>query len=141
MYTIVLLRLLKSKYPLYKIKYMMQCTIKKKTCNYLYTKVGIRNFSPHLRNSAMLRTTKSIAELRTKKSCGTAIADLLNLTSAIPQLSAVSSQLFYFLLPFPQLRMLLKLTKSNFYKSVSMETKNLHKRDSSTRFFASDFFS
>jgi hypothetical protein len=49
-------------------------------------KVGIRNFSPQLRNSAILRTTKSIAELRTKKSCGTAIADLQNLTSAIPQL-------------------------------------------------------
>jgi hypothetical protein len=30
--------------------------------------------------------------LRTKKSCGTAIADLQNLTSAIPQLSAVSGQ-------------------------------------------------
>jgi hypothetical protein len=29
--------------------------------------VGIRNLSPHLRNSAILRTTKSIAELRTKK--------------------------------------------------------------------------
>jgi hypothetical protein len=31
-----------------------------------------------------LRETKSIAELRTKKSCGIAIADLQNLTSAIP---------------------------------------------------------
>ncbi len=30
-------------------------------------KVGVRNLSPHLRNSAILRTTKSIAELRTKK--------------------------------------------------------------------------
>ncbi len=59
----------------------------------LKTKVGIRNFSPHLRNSAILRTTNSIAELRTKKSCGTAIADLQNLTSAIPQLSAVTGQL------------------------------------------------
>ncbi len=29
--------------------------------------VGIRNFSPHLRNSAILRTTKLIAELQTKK--------------------------------------------------------------------------
>jgi hypothetical protein len=69
-------------------------------------KVGIRNFSPHLHNSAILRTTKSIAELRTKKRCGSAIADLQNMTSAIPQLSAVSSQLSYFILPFPQLRML-----------------------------------
>jgi hypothetical protein len=33
----------------------------------LVTKVGIRNLSPHLRNSAILRTTKSSAELRTKK--------------------------------------------------------------------------
>ncbi len=45
-------------------------------------KVGIRNLSPHLRNSAILRTTKSIAELRPKKSCETTIADLQNLTSA-----------------------------------------------------------
>jgi hypothetical protein len=69
-------------------------------------KVGIRNFSPHLRNSAILRTGKSIAELRTKKSCGTAIADLQNLTSAIPQLSAISGQFPYFIVPFPRLRML-----------------------------------
>jgi hypothetical protein len=34
-------------------------------------------------------TTKSIVELRTKKSCRTAIADFQNLISAIPQLSAV----------------------------------------------------
>jgi hypothetical protein len=44
-----------------------------------------------------LRTTKSIAELRTKKSCGTVIADLQNLTSAIPQFSAVSCQSATFL--------------------------------------------
>jgi hypothetical protein len=49
-----------------------------------------------VRTSAILRTTKSIAELRTKKSCGSAIADLQNLTSAIPQLSAISSQFPYF---------------------------------------------
>jgi hypothetical protein len=49
---------------------------------YVYAKVGIRNLSPHLRNSAILRTTKSIVELRTKKSCSTAIAELQNLTSA-----------------------------------------------------------
>jgi hypothetical protein len=55
-------------------------------------KGAIRNLSPHLRNSAILRTTILIAELRTKKSCGTAIADLQNLTSAIPQLSLVSCQ-------------------------------------------------
>jgi hypothetical protein len=30
-------------------------------------KVGIRNLSPHLHNSAILRTTKSIAKLQTKK--------------------------------------------------------------------------
>ncbi len=64
---------------------------------YYLSKVGIRKLSPHLRNSAILRLTKSIAELRTKKSCGTVIADLQNLTSAIPQLSAVSSQSATFL--------------------------------------------
>jgi hypothetical protein len=34
--------------------------------SHLSAKVGVRNLSPHLRNSAILRTTKSIAELRTK---------------------------------------------------------------------------
>jgi hypothetical protein len=33
----------------------------------LFAKVGIRNLSPYLRNPAILRTTKAIAELRTKK--------------------------------------------------------------------------
>ncbi len=73
------------------------------------SKVGIRYFSPHLRNSAILRTTKSIMELRTKKSCGIVIAKLQNMTSVIPQLSAVSGQFSYFLVPFPQLRMFLKI--------------------------------
>jgi hypothetical protein len=73
--------------------------------------VGIRNFSPHLRSSAILRTTKTIAELRTKKCCGTAIADLQNLISAIPQLSAVSGKFSFFLVPFPQLRMFLKINQ------------------------------
>ncbi len=51
-----------------------------------------------------MRTTKSIAELRSKKSCGIAIADLQNLTSAIPQLSTVSNIIFKknsSLLPIP----------------------------------------
>jgi hypothetical protein len=76
--------------------------------------VCIRNLSPHLRNSAILRTTKSIAELRTKKSCGTAIADLQNLIFAILQISAVSCQFRYFLVPFPQLRMVLKINQKYF---------------------------
>jgi hypothetical protein len=67
-----------------------------KNFDVLKAKVGIRNLGPHLRNCAILRTTKSIAELRTKKSCGTAIADLENLTSVIPQLSTASC-------PFPLL--------------------------------------
>jgi hypothetical protein len=50
-------------------------------------------------------------ELRTKKSCGTAIADLQNMTSAIPQLSAVSGKFSFFLVPFPQLRMFLKINQ------------------------------
>jgi hypothetical protein len=48
----------------------------------------------------------------TKKSCGTAIADLQNLTSAIPQAApATFLSLFfsYFLVPFPQLKMFLKI--------------------------------
>jgi hypothetical protein len=71
--------------------------------------VGIRNFGPHLRNSAILRTNKTIAELQTKKSCGIAIADLQNMTSAILQLSAVSGRFNHFLVPFPQLRLFLKI--------------------------------
>jgi hypothetical protein len=58
--------------------------------DYIFAKVGIRNLTPHLRKFAILRTTKSIVELRTTKSCGTAIADLQNLASAIPQLFLVS---------------------------------------------------
>ncbi len=42
-----------------------------------------------VRNSAILRTSESIAELRTKKSCGTVIADLQNWTSAFPQFSVI----------------------------------------------------
>jgi hypothetical protein len=80
----------------------------------LLPKVGIRNFSPHLRNSAILRTIKSIAELRTKKSCGTAIAELQNLTSAIPQLSAIFGQFLYFQVPVPQLRIVIKSNKQYF---------------------------
>jgi hypothetical protein len=80
----------------------------------LKAKVGIRNLSNYLRNSAILRTTKSIAELWTKKGCGTAIAYLQNLTSAIPQLSAVSCQFRSFLVPFPQLRMVLKINQKYF---------------------------
>jgi hypothetical protein len=72
----------------------------------------------------MLRTTISIAELRTKKSCGIVIADLQNLTSAIPQLSSVSCQFRYVLVPFPQLRMPLKIKiKQIFELFVSIETK------------------
>jgi hypothetical protein len=51
-------------------------------------------------NYAILRTTKTIAELRTKKSCGIAIADLQYLTSTIPQLFAVSGQFSYYIVPF-----------------------------------------
>ncbi len=81
------------------------------------TTVGICNLSPYLCNSAILRTTKLIVELRTIKSCGTVIADLQNFTSAILQLSAVSCQFRYFLVPFPQLMMVLKITK-NIFRTV-----------------------
>jgi hypothetical protein len=104
-------------------------------------KVGICNLGPHLRNSAILGTTKLIAELRTKKSCGIAIADLQNLTFAIPQLTAVSSQIHYFLVPFPQLRMVLKSNQKYFLNCFfSMETQNLPWRDSNMRFWPQIFF-
>jgi hypothetical protein len=94
--------------------------------NLLYTacspEVGIRNLNPHLRNSAILRTTISIAELLAKKSCGNAIADLQNLTSAIAQLSAVSCQVRYFLVPFPQL-VYKNQSKIILELSVSLEAK------------------
>ncbi len=74
--------------------------------------MGIRNFSPHLRNSAILRTTKSIAELRTKKGCGSAIADPQILTSAIPQFYAVSGQFPYFMYsPFSSAQDALKINQ------------------------------
>jgi hypothetical protein len=48
----------------------------------------------------------------------------LKKTSAIPQLSAVSGQFHYFLVPFPQLRMVLKINQKNILEpSVSLETK------------------
>ncbi len=96
--------------------------------------MGIRNFSPQLRNSAILRTTKSIAELRTKKSCGTAIADLQNLTSPIPQLSAISGQFPYFTVPCPRLRMLQQSTKNNVY-NVSKEIKKTCVKGTAARDF------
>jgi hypothetical protein len=65
-----------------------------------------------LQNYIQIWTT--IAKLRTKKSGGIAIADLQNLTSAIPQLSAVSCQFRYFLVPFPQLRMVLIINQKYF---------------------------
>jgi hypothetical protein len=66
--------------------------------------------------SAILRTTKLIAELRTEKSCGIAIADLQNLTSAIPLLySPISSAQDGFK---NQPKIFLEL-------SVSLENKNL----------------
>ncbi len=57
----------------------------------LKAKVGIRNLGPHLRNCAIWRTTKSIADLRTKKSCGNWEFDFLN------------SATLHSLLPFPLL--------------------------------------
>jgi hypothetical protein len=94
--------------------------------NYHLPKVGIHNLSMHLRNSAILGTTKLTAESWTKKSCEFAIADLQKLTSAILQLSAVYCHFCYFLVPFPQLRMVLKINqKIVFELSVSPETKNL----------------
>jgi hypothetical protein len=72
----------------------------------------------HLQFKSALRTTKSIAELRTKKSCGTAIVDFQNLTSAIPQLSAVSCQFRYFIVVFPQLKMVLKINHKYFYNCL-----------------------
>jgi hypothetical protein len=85
--------------------------------------VGIRNLSPHLSNSAILRTTKLIAELRIKKSCGTAIADLQNLISAtlcilLPVLLLTSSFI-------PAQDGFKNQPKIFLELSISMETKNV----------------
>jgi hypothetical protein len=77
-----------------------------------FAKVGIRNLSPHLRNSAILRTTKTSAELRTKKKlrncdCGPWKFDFCN-SSTFRSLLPVR----YFLVPFPQLRLVLKVKKN-----------------------------
>jgi hypothetical protein len=55
--------------------------------------------------------------------CGIAIADLQNLTCAIPQLSAVSCQFRYFLVPLPKLRMVVKITKNIFSTFFFLEPK------------------
>jgi hypothetical protein len=73
--------------------------------------VGISNFSSQFRNIEDNQNDCGIAD---EKCCGTAIADLQNLTSAIPQLSAVSGQFSYFLVSFPQLRMFLKINQKYF---------------------------
>jgi hypothetical protein len=87
--------------------------------------VGIRNFSPHLRNSAILRTTKTIAELRTKKSCGTAIADLQIWLPQIRNLCCLRPvQLLS--CPFSSAQDVFKnVLKIILESSVSMKTKNL----------------
>ncbi len=54
---------------------------------------GIRNLSPRLRNSAILQTTRSIVELRTKNKVAELwLRTFQNLTSLIQQLSAISCQ-------------------------------------------------
>jgi hypothetical protein len=79
-----------------------------------------------IRTSAILRTTKSIAELRTQKKLGTAIADFQNLTSAIPELSAVSCQFRYFLFLFSSAQDgFQNQPKISFELYVSLETENL----------------
>jgi hypothetical protein len=94
-----------------------------------FAKVGICNFSLHLCNSAILQTTKSIAELRTKK-----VAELRLQTFKIwiPQLSAVSSQFPLLYSPFSSAQDALKINPKQFLQSsVSIKTKNLRLRDSS----------
>jgi hypothetical protein len=72
-----------------------------------------------------LWTTKLIAELQTKNSCGSAIAELQNLTSAIHQLSAVSCQLLLSS-PFSSAQDGFKNQPKIFFElSFSLETKNL----------------
>ncbi len=90
------------------------------------SKVAIRNLSPHLRNSAILRTTKLIAELLTKKSCGTAVGDL-------QKFDFRNSATFSSLLPVPLLSSPFSSAQDGFKNqpkifvelSVSLETKNL----------------
>jgi hypothetical protein len=90
--------------------------------------MGIRNLNPHLCNSAILRTTKSIAELRNKKSCRTVIADLQNMTSAIPQFRNFPQSPASPLLscPFSSAQDGFKRQQKIFFESsVSLETENL----------------
>jgi hypothetical protein len=81
-----------------------------------------------------------IAELRTKTSCGIAIADLQNLTSAIPQLSTVSCQFRYVIVPFASAQDGFKNQPKLFLELfVSLETKLALKGQLHEIFF-SDFF-
>jgi hypothetical protein len=65
---------------------------------------------PQLRNIA----DNYIEVLRTKKKLRNCDCRASNLTSAIPQLYTVSCQFRYFLVPFPQLRMVLKINQKYF---------------------------
>jgi hypothetical protein len=88
--------------------------------------VGIRNFSPQFRNIA---DNKNDCGIAAKKSCGTAITDLQNLTSAILQLSTVSGQFPYFIVHFSSAQYALKINQKQFLQSsVSMETKKLKRQ-------------
>ncbi len=87
------------------------------------SKVSIRNLSPHLRNSPILRTTKSIAELRSKKSCD----------CGPPKFDLCNSATLRSLLPIPLLSRLFSLAQDGFKSQpkiflelhVSLENKNL----------------
>jgi hypothetical protein len=67
-----------------------------------FPKVGNRNLRPKYCGQPKRLRTK-------KKAAAPAIADLQNLTSAIPQHSAVSGQFSYFLVTSPQLSMFVKI--------------------------------
>jgi hypothetical protein len=98
--------------------------------------VGIRNLSPKLRNIADNQIDCGVAN---EKSCGTAIADLQNLTFAILQLSAVSCQFCYFLVPFPQLRMV-KINQKYLCNCLFLWKQKLALKGQLHEIFTSNFF-
>ncbi len=103
--------------------------------------MGIRNFSLYLHNFAILRTAKSIAELRTKKkSCGTSTTDLQNLTSAILHISAVTGQFQYFLVPFLISGWFKNRPKIFLGSSIYIKPKNCLKRIVAQDFWPPIFF-
>ncbi len=97
----------------------------------------ICSLSPHSATPQYCGQPNRLQSCGLKKSCGTAITDLQNLTSTISQLSAVSCQFHHFPAAFPQLRMVLKFNCGGPAISLQHSNTQSHWSSSSTACFPS----